>query len=57
MQRQRFITAKTVTEEKKKAQLIRFHRANKIDNYKGAEEWERKEKYPKEYTEQGKIEE
>ena len=34
MQRQRFLTiVKNVTENKKKKSLIRFHRANKIDNY------------------------
>ena len=35
MQRQRFITTiKNVTEEKKeKAQMLRFHSANKIDSY------------------------
>ena len=52
--RQRFITAiNNVTEgEKKLKSLIRFHSANKIDNYNRGRE---KGKNPKEYKEQAKI--
>ena len=56
MYRQRFITAiKTVTEKKKKKKklksLIRFHSANKIDNYnRGRWERKKKKKNPKEST-------
>ena len=50
MQRQRFITTiKNVTEEKKKLQsLIRFHSANKINNYNRGGKGK---KNPKESTE------
>jgi len=48
-----------VTEEKKKKvkRLIRFHSANKIDNYnrKGEIKGKRKKKNPKESTEQVKT--
>ena len=45
MQRQRFITAKNVTEKKKKLKnLIGFHSANKINNYNRVREKERKTK-------------
>ena len=48
------MTIKNVTEEKKKLRsLIRFHNANKIDNYNKA--GEKKEKNPKESREQIKT--
>ena len=55
MQRQRFIAAiKNVTEKNKKLKnLIRFHNANKIDNYNKV--GEKKEKNPKESREQIKT--
>ena len=58
--RQRFITTiKNVTEEKKKLKrLIRFHSANKINNYnrKGEIKGKRKtKKNPKESTQQVKT--
>ena len=61
MQRQRLITTiKNLTEEKEKKlkSLIRFHSANKINNYNGGSgEWvgKEKEKNPKESTEQVKT--
>ena len=39
-------------EKKKLKSLIRFHSANKIDNYNGEGEEEKKRKNPKESTEQ-----
>ena len=51
---QRFITAiKSVIEKKIVKSLIRFHNANKIDNYNKV--GEKKEKNPKESMEQVKI--
>ena len=41
-----------MTEEKKAQILIRFHSANKIDNYNGGEAMEKRGKKPKESTEQ-----
>ena len=54
MQRQSFITTiKSVTEGKKLKSLIRFHIANKIDNYnRGEKKGIKKEKNSKESTEQ-----
>ena len=48
-----------MTEEKKLKNLIRFHSANKIDNYNrgGKEKREKKRKNPKESTEQVKTQE
>ena len=60
-QRQRFITTKkNVTERKKKMlkSLIRFHGANKINNYNGGWGWRKgknKEKNSKESIEQVKT--
>ena len=59
MQRQRFITTvKNVTEKRNKKKLkslIRFHNANKIDNYNRGRGKGKKEKNPKESTEQVKA--
>ena len=46
-----------MTEKKKKLKsLIRFHSANKIDNYnRGGKKGKKKKKNPKESTEQVKI--
>ena len=44
-------TIKNVTEKKKLKSLIRFHSANKIDNYNGGG----REKNPKESTEEVKT--
>jgi len=45
-----------MTEEKKKRKyLIRFHKANKIDNYNSGGRERKKKKHPKESTEQVKI--
>ena len=58
-QRQKFII-RNVTEKKKNQNLkslIRFHSANKINNYNQVEikEKKKKKKYPKESTEQVKT--
>ena len=58
MQRQRFIIIKNVTEKKKKKRLkslIRFHGANKINNYSRGGEKGGGRKSPKESTEQVKT--
>ena len=59
MKRQRFIaTIKSVTEKKKSKSLIRFHSANKINNYNGGGrggEERRKERNPKDTIEQVKT--
>ena len=52
-ERQRFITTIKKCDIKKHKSLIRFHNANKIDNYNKA--GEKKEKNPKESTEQVKT--
>ena len=61
MQKQRFITIKNVNRKKKKLKsLIRFHSADKMDNYKrGGKKGgkKKKKKNPKESTEQVKIQE
>ena len=51
------ITVKNVTEEKKTQKLIRFHNANKIDNYNrgGKKLKTKRKKNPKESTEQVKT--
>ena len=54
MQRQGFVTTiKDVIKKKKFKSLIRFHGANKINNYDRGEK--RKKKNPKETTEQVKT--
>ena len=53
-QRQRFITTRKSVIEKNLTTLIRFHSANKINNYNRGKK-QKKKKNPKETSEQVKI--